>query len=165
MTVRMEMRALALAAFVVLSGCNNKEGERPDANTSSGTQAGGPTRLAQLDSAPFQQEVWILNEGGQQLPFIYYTADNVRLSAQCRSAAGQLTCDAARFIRTGQPVQMKRASLDGRQSAGVKVCRQMNQQIVTAHNASGNEDSFCKFPDGSMLATGSLEQYGMQIVD
>jgi hypothetical protein len=37
--------------------------------------------------------------------------------------------------------------------------------MVTAHNAKGDEDTFCKFPDGSLLATGSLEQYGMSVSD
>jgi hypothetical protein len=163
----MKTRAILAAAAVVglLAACNNKEGERTDANTSSGATTAAPVRLAQLDAAPFMNEVWIMNEGGAQVPFIYYQADNVRVSAQCRSATGQLACDALKFLRSSPPVQMKRAQLDGRTSAGVKVCKQMNQPIVTAHNASGNEDSFCKFPDGSLLATGSLEQYGMQVGD
>jgi hypothetical protein len=153
---------LVAVAVVMLAGCNNKEGERTDANTSSGATTGAPVRLAQLDGAPFLNEVWILNEGGQQLPFLYYQADNVRVSAQCRSATGQLACDALKFVRTGQPVQLKRSQADVRTSAGVKACKQLNQPIVNAHNQSGNEDSFCRFPDGSMIATGSLEQYGIQ---
>lgn len=164
----MKTRALLVPAYAALAlvvGCNNKEGERPDANTSSGATTAAPVRLTNLESAPYLQEVWIDNDGGTQMAFIYYQADNVRVSAQCRSASGQLACDALRFIRNGQPVAMKRAQLDGRTSAGVKVCKQMSQPMVTAHNSSGNEDTFCKFPDGSMLATGSLEQYGMQVGD
>lgn len=163
----MKTHALLASTLVALIACNNKEGERTDANTSSGaTTSAAPTRLVQLDTAPFQQEVWTMNEGGQQVQLIRYPAENVRVSAQCRSAAGQLACDALRFIRSGQPVKMTRAQLsDVRTSAGVKVCQQLNQPIVTAHDASGNEDSFCQFPDGSLLATGSLEQYGMQVTD
>lgn len=163
----MKTRALLVPVAFVLAivGCNNKEGERPDANTSSGATTGAPARLTNLESAPYLQEIWIDNNGGTQMQFLYYQADNVRVSAQCRSATGQLACDALRFLRSGQPVAMKRAQLDGRTSAGVKVCKQMNQSMVTAHNASGNEDTFCKFPDGSMLATGSLEQYGMSVSD
>jgi hypothetical protein len=114
-------KRLVLAAIVVVLGCNNKEGERPDANTSSGATTAAPVRLANLESAPYLQEVWTDNEGGAQMQLIYYQADNVRVSAQCRSATGQLACDALKFIRSEKPVSMKKAQLDGRTSAGVKV--------------------------------------------
>ena len=29
-----------------------------------------------------------------------------------------------------------------------------------AKNAAGSEDGFCKFPDGSLVSVGALEQYG-----
>ena len=40
-----------------------------------------------------------------------------------------------------------------------------NYKLVMAHNQMGAEDGFCTFPDGSMVSTGALEQYGMRIME
>ena len=88
--------ALIAAALLLLVGCGSKGGEQKDANAggSSGPVGqGGPTGatppasgpLAGLDSSPFMNEVW--NVSGQQVQFLYYARENVRVSAQCRNAA------------------------------------------------------------------------------
>jgi hypothetical protein len=105
-----------------------------------------------------------MSDSGQQSGFLFYPRENVRLSAQCRSAVGQLRCDAIRFLRNGMPIEIARRALDGRTSAGVKVCMRMNQPIVTVHNSMGAEDSFCQFPDGSLVSNGALEQYKMRVI-
>jgi hypothetical protein len=155
--------AVALAS-AALFGCPSKEGEHKDAQTSSGVTPPAAGPLASLESSAFVNEVWV-DEGGQKLPFLYYTRENLRVSAQCRNPAGQIACDAMRFLRSGTPVDMAKRALDGRTSAGVKVCRKMNQQIVVLHNTVGAEDSMCRFPDGSLLSNGALEQYGMRIIE
>ena len=124
-------------------------------------QGSGSGPLAVLESSPFMNEIWMGDTG--QVPFIYYPRENIRVSAQCRTASGQFTCQAMHFLRQGSPVEIDRRALDGRTSAGVKVCMRMNQPIVTVHNATGNEDSFCRFPDGSLVSNGALEQYKMRV--
>jgi putative hemolysin len=108
-------------------------------------------------------EVWRI-DGGAPRGFIFYPRENVRLNAECRSAAGQFVCDGARFLRSGMPVEIARRALDGRTSAGVKVCMRMGQPLVTARNSVGSEDSFCQFPDGSLVSSGALEQYKMRVI-
>jgi len=125
-------------------------------------QGPGTGPLAMLESSPFVNEVWVGESG--QVPFIYYTRENIRVSAQCRSPSGQFTCEAMRFMRQGMPVEIARRALDGRTSAGVKVCMRMNQPIVTFHNNVGAEDSMCRFPDGSLVSNGALEQYKMRVI-
>ena len=125
-------------------------------------QGPGTGPLATLESSPFVNEVWIGESG--QVQFIYYARENIRVSAQCRTASGQFTCEAMRFMRQGMPVEIARRALDGRTSAGVKVCMRMNQPIVTVHNSVGAEDSLCQFPDGSLVANGALEQYKMRVI-
>jgi hypothetical protein len=147
---------LALAACD--GGSSTGPGPQDPTQQSAGT---GP--LAGLESSPFQNEVWI-TETGQQVPFLYYPRENLRISAQCRSAAGQFTCEAVRFMRNAMPIEIARRALDGRTSAGVKVCMRMNQPIVTVHNSVGAEDSLCQFPDGSLVANGALEQYKMRVI-
>jgi hypothetical protein len=150
---------LSLAALT--TGC-------PDSTPAPGPadptmQGSGTGPLAGLESAAFQNEVW-LAEDGQQVPIVYYARENLRISAQCRSASGQFVCQAVSFMRNGMPVEIARRALDGRTSAGVKVCMRMNQPIVIVHNSVGAEDSFCRFPDGSLVSNGALEQYKMRVI-
>jgi hypothetical protein len=157
-------RLLALIALALLVGCNDNSGANAGAQDPTLMQNGGGTGpLAQLESSPYQNEVW-LNETGQQMPFLYYPRENIRVSAQCRMASGQFMCDAMRFLRQGMPVEIAHRALDGRTSAGVKVCMRMNQPIVTVRNSVGAEDSFCQFPDGSLVSNGALEQYKMLVI-
>ena len=151
---------LAVASLAALAGC--------DGGASSGglqdpkaAQTAGP--LAAIESSAFQSEAW-LSESGQQLAFLYYPRENVRVSARCRTPAGQLTCEAMRFLRSGMPVEIAHRTLDGRTSAGVKVCMRMNQPIVMVRNSVGSEDSLCQFPDGSLVSNGALEQHKMRVI-
>lgn len=165
----MHPRALALASIaLVLSGCPSKEGEQKDANAGGqqmppqggGAGGAGTGPLAGLESSPFMNEVW--NAQGQQIPILFYARENVRVSGQCRSATGQLQCAALQQLRNGMPIEIPRRELDGRTSAGVKGCMKLGHQIVTAVNQVGDEESFCRFPDGSLLSTGTLERYGVR---
>lgn len=155
---------LALAPLV-LAGCPSKGGEQKDAQTSSGasgSSAAGP--LASLETSPFVAESW-KSEEGQDVPLIYFSRENLRVSAACRTPSGQIACDAVRYLRSGTPVEIPRRMLDGRTSAGVKVCKKMNMPVVALHNPLGAEDGMCKFPDGSLVANGALEQYGMKVLE
>lgn len=156
--------SLVPCVLVSLAGCPSSPGEQKDAQTSSsGTPAvGGP--LASLESSPIVDESW-RDEGGQTVPMLYFTRENLRVSATCRNAGGQLVCDALRYLRGGMHTEIARRSLDGRSSAGVKVCRKMNQQVLVLRNSVGAEDSVCRFPDGSLVSNGALEQYGMRVIE
>lgn len=166
-------RASALiAAALLLTGCGSKGGEPKDANAggSSGPVGqGGPTGatppasgpLAGLDSAPFMNEVW--NVSGQQVQFLYYARENVRVSAQCRNAAGQMGCAALNQIRGAAPVVLARGDLSSGKPAGAVACKKLGNQQTSGINQAGNEESFCRFSDGSWLSTNTLEQYGVKI--
>ncbi|MBX3205563.1 MAG: hypothetical protein KF764_10880 [Labilithrix sp.] len=164
MSSRVASIALVVVASAVLCGCPSKDNPAPSgaASPADATSPGtGP--LASLESAPFVNEVWTSQEG-QAMPFIYYTRENVRISAQCRQASGQLACDAIRQVRNGMPVELAGRELTGGISAGTKACMKLGRQLVSGHNSVGSEDGFCRFPDGSMLSNGALEQYGMRII-
>jgi hypothetical protein len=164
-------KALTLALALVVFGCPSKEGEQKDANAGGaggGGGAGGPTGatapatgpLASLDSAPFMNEVW--NMSGEQVQILYYARENVRVSAQCRNAAGQLGCSALGPIRGGAPVTLSKSELGGR-PAGALACKKLNNSMMTGLNQKGDEETFCRFPDGSWLSTNTLEQYGVKV--
>jgi putative hemolysin len=156
-----------IVCSLALTGCPSKDNTSSSGATSppSGSMGPGTGPLANLESAPFANEVWIAQEGGAQMPFIFYTQQNVRMSAPCRNGAGQLDCEAIRFLRGGKPVDVPRRMLTGSVSAGTRACTKMGNQLVTGRSPNGAEDGFCRFPDGSLLSTGALEQYGVRITE
>lgn len=153
--------SLASSACIALAACDGGQGEPVRDPTIPAGNGSGP--LAGMETSPFQQEVWIA-ENGQQVPLLYYPRENIRISASCRMTTGPFICDAMRFMRNGMPVEIARRALDGRTSAGVKICMRMNQPIVTVRNSVGSEDSYCRFPDGSLVSNGALEQYMMRVI-
>jgi hypothetical protein len=164
MSSRVWSLVAVVSAAVALFGCPSKDSQSSSgASSPSGVAGNGSGPLATLESAPFLNEVWI-SQDGQQMPFLYYTQQNVRVSAQCRQATGQLACDALRQIRNGMPVEIPGRELTGGISAGTKACMRLGHKLVSGHNSVGAEDGFCRFPDGSMLSTGALEQYGMRVL-
>lgn len=164
----LRLLAVVVVATSFLTGCPSKDSQASSGATSpSGAPTGsaaGSGPLAGLEAAPFVNETWIAQEGGAQTPFVYWGQQNVRLSAQCRPPNGPLSCDAIRQLR-GAPVEIPKKSLTGNVSAGTRVCMKLGHTLWSAHNASGAEDGFCKFPDGSMVSTGALEQYALRVVE
>lgn len=160
--------SLAACAAALLVGCPSKEGEQKDAQA-AGTSGGGGTSapaqgpLAGLESEKTVAEAWTID--GQPAPMIYFDKEDVRVSASCQKAPGQLACDALRQLRVAAPVEIPRRFLDGRQSAGVNVCAKLGHPTLVGKNPMGSEDSFCKFPDGSMVSSGALERYAMRVME
>jgi hypothetical protein len=165
-------KAGLLAVALLLAGCPSKEGEQRDANAGGSggpVGQGGPTGatappsgpLAGLESSPFMNEVWNLT--GQQVQILHYARENVRVSAQCRNPAGQLGCAALTQIRGGAPpVVVMKSELSGK-PAGALACKKLNNGMMAGVNQAGDEEQFCRFPDGSWLSTNTLEQYGIKI--
>lgn len=98
------------------------------------------------------------------MSFLYFTNQKVRVSAQCRQPNGQLACDAIRQVRGGMPVELTSRDLNSGISGGSKACLKLHHQVVNGRNSVGAEDGFCRFPDGSLLSTGALEQYGTRVI-
>lgn len=147
-----------LLSCVSLLGCPSKERDH-SANTPPPPVTSG--RLANLESSPFINEVW--NSPNERMHMLYFPRENVRVSGSCRSSSGQLQCAAILQLRSAAPVEIPGGELDGGASAGVKACMRLKLQLVAANNQVGDEESFCRFADGSLLSSGSLEQYGIRI--
>ena len=162
MTIAMQRRLFLLLASAFVVACDNSATTPPPNDPTLQGAGAGP--LSQLEGSPFQNEVW-LDEHGQQVGILYYPRENIRVSAPCRSASGQFVCAAMQYMRNGMPVEIAHRTLDGRTSAGVKVCLKMNQPVVIVHNSVGSEDGFCRFPDGSLVSNAALEQYKMRVID
>lgn len=157
----MKTTALAMLVLLSLTGCPSKESSSSSGATSPAPVGSGP--LANLETQPSVPEQWTAQDG-RPLPMIYFQGQNVRVSAQCKQPNGQLTCDAIRQLRSGQPVEVSARGASPSLSMGTKGCMKLHYPLVTGRNSVGAEDGFCQFPDGSMVSTGALEQYGMRIL-
>jgi hypothetical protein len=154
------LAASVFVALVTLTGCPSKESSSSSGATSPAPVGSGP--LATLESQPSIPEQWT-SQDGRPLPMIYFQAQNVRISAQCKQPNGQLACAAIQQLRNGQPIEVA-ARGNPSMSMGTKGCMKLHYPIVIGKNSVGSEDGFCQFPDGSMVSNGALEQYGMRII-
>lgn len=162
MTLRASFLPICCAAFLL--GCPSKDPQSTGGVTAP-SSAGNATPtgpLASLETAPATNETWT-SQDGKAMPFVFFAQQNVRVSADCRQPTGQLACDAVRQLRNGPPVEVSNRQLTGGISAGTRACMVLKHQLVSGRNATGTEDAFCRYPDGSMVSTGALEQYGMHI--
>jgi hypothetical protein len=154
------MRASLVLALVLVAGCPSG-GSGPGPNTgSSGTTSGpGPTSgpLANLDPNQAKQETWTTDRG--PIAFLNFEAQRLRISASCRQPTGQMDCEALRAVRGGPQVELTPQDRMRAAPPGATVCVKMHHQLTTGRDPGGNEDGFCIFNDGSLIATGSLELY------
>lgn len=145
---------VALAALI--SACG-KEG----AESGPATPQSAPTP-ATLDGKSGLPESWTVEDAPTQL--LFFTQIGMKVSASCRKPDGTLDCAAFQYVKSGMPTEIAKRELDGHASPGSKVCLKMNNQIVTGKNSVGSTDTFCKFPDGSLITVGTLEQYSLRII-
>jgi hypothetical protein len=120
----------------------------------------GSGPLANLDPNQAKQETWQLDRG--PAPFLNFEAQHLRISAGCRQPTGQMDCEALRFARRGPTVELDARERGRAVPAGATICVKLHNQLTTGRDPRGNEDGFCIFPDGSMIATGSLEYHTLK---
>lgn len=152
--------SLSLLALACNSSSQSGTPPQPQA-TSASANVTGP--FGALDAKTAKQEQWKIENAN--VAFLFFDAQNLKLSASCQKPDGSLDCDAFRFFKNGQSVTIPRRELDGRMSAGTKMCRKLGYPTLNGQNSLGSEDGFCKFPDGSMTTTGALEQHGLKTVE
>lgn len=121
-------------------------------------QGGAPD----LDPKTATTETWQL-EGVGKTDLLVFAKERVTIGKSCLKGAA-LDCEAYRVLRAGPKVEIKKATLDGRMSAGSRVCLALKGELVTGKSPAGNEDGFCKLGDGSIVACGPLETYAIKIV-
>jgi hypothetical protein len=155
-----------LIAIAALAGaCSACGGSNEGAAAPAAPQpTTGAAALASLDAKSAQQESWTLEDVVSPVPFLFFASPGFKLSASCKKPDGALDCAALTYIRNGMPTEIPRRELDGRAPAGVKVCAKMKNQVVNGNNAVGSTDTFCRFPDGSLITVGALEQYSLRII-
>lgn len=126
------------------------------------SRASAQSTFPELDPKTAKEETWTLDEGGKT-QILVFAAARVTLGKSCLKGA-VLDCDALRTLKAGAVVEVKKSQLDGRMSAGMRVCQALKNELVNGKAPSGNEDAFCKFKDGSLVSAGALETYALKIV-
>jgi hypothetical protein len=167
MSLTQSTLAFAVAALVTCACGGSKEA---DANAASSPAANQTTtnasRLASLDAKSALQENWTLEDVVAPMPMLLFAQPVLKLSASCKKPDGALDCAALTYMRNGMPTEIPKRELErGRGgSPGEKVCKRLDNQVVKGNTSLGTTDVFCRFPDGSMVNVGALEQYSLRII-
>jgi hypothetical protein len=88
-----------------------------------------------------------------KIAFVTDESRKLTISADCRKADGSLKCDATAGLKQLSWKKRKK----GDHNPGSTLCeKQLKGTVVVGQSESGDENSFCRFPDGSMVDSGSL---------
>lgn len=110
--------------------------------------------------ALFSQEVWgteeIWKRGEAFLPMSNNRSQNWLISLHCERAA----CQAKSALKNVSFKSLSSSMLVGGKNPGAVLCHQMPQaMVVFMQDLQGNQNSFCKFADGSMVSSSTLVMY------
>ena len=136
-------------------------GALADLGCGKSTAQASSSALPALDPKAAKEETWTLEDLGKT-EFLVFAQAKVTLSKSCLKGA-TLDCAALRTLKAGAVVEVKKAKLDARMSAGARVCQALSHELVNGRGPGG-EDAFCKFEDGSLVSAGALETYALKIV-
>ncbi len=148
---------VAFCAAELLSGCT------PSANTSPTTSPSGAVDAAAADAgslapADLVTETWQTDDG--PVTMVKSESAHLSVSASCKKPDGTLACEAYRFVTHPVHVDLSGGNAHGA-SQGTLRCVKSKHTLVSAHDAQGNQDGFCKFDDGSYATTGAIESRPM----
>lgn len=71
----------------------------------------------------------------------------------CRKKDGSLKCSAVKALAKAT---LKNITLEGGANPGAVLCGGLGGQVVLSVDDHKNETSYCQFPDGSLVANGSI---------
>lgn len=126
------------------------------------SKASAQSTFPELDPKTAKEETWMMDDLGKT-EVLAFAAARVSIGKSCLKGT-TLDCEGQRVLKAGAVVEVKKAQLDGRMSAGARVCQVLKNELVNGKGPSGSEDAFCKFKDGSLVSAGALETYVIKIV-
>ena len=83
------------------------------------------------------------------------------LSANCVQPDHKLKCrayDVLALVSFDEVV----SKLKGGVNPGAMICRSVSGELTILKDAKGNENSFCRFGDDSLVSSGTMTRYGRQ---
>jgi hypothetical protein len=143
---------LAAATAAAVGGCT------PSATTSPSGTADAAPEPGSLAPADLVTETWQTDDGPVQM--VKSESAHFSVSASCKKPDGSLACEAYRFVMHPVHADLSGGNAHGA-SQGTLRCVKAKHTLVSAHDAQGNQDGFCKFDDGSYATTGAIESHPM----
>lgn len=88
-----------------------------------------------------------------RIAFVTDEGSKLTVSADCLKDDGSFSCDATKGLKDLSWKKRKKGDMN----PGSALCqKQLKGTVVVGKDAAGDESSFCRFPDGSMVDSGSL---------
>ena len=87
--------------------------------------------------------------------FVHVPGRRLTISRGCRRSEGEFACLAYSSIESARTVRFQ-PPLDGGANPGSLLCRKIGGNVVIGRDSERNENSFCRFKDGSLVDNGTL---------
>jgi hypothetical protein len=84
---------------------------------------------------------------------------HITISSGCVTKGELKNCDASKAIKKADLAKIGK-DLFGRNPGAMLCSEQLGGTVVWSRDAKGNERTFCKFKDGSLVGSGTLAYYG-----
>lgn len=146
--------------FACVAGCSSGSQTSPapaTSTTATAAAAAAPALLPLLAKNATRSSYSF--DGGPAQEFLEFGAEKVKVSASCAKPDGTLDCDAMKLLRRGKTVPLTSAELGTGIAPGAILCKKLQIPSTVGRGPKGDEDGFCTFPDGSMVAHGSVDNH------
>ena len=95
----------------------------------------------------------------QMYNFTWDRKDRISVSESC-DPSNRNSCIALKKLKYAS-IEKARQELINGTNPGVIICRLLKGESVLGYDKEGNQNSFCKFSDNSMVDSGTLTYYGI----
>ena len=110
-----------------------------------------------LISAIAQAETVFFSVDGKKTEFYRDAGRHFMISKDCVKKGDALRCDAYQAL---SKASLRGQTLKGGANPGAVICsRGLGRDVVVGKDEQENENSFCRFSDGSLVSSGSLTYY------
>jgi putative hemolysin len=113
-----------------------------------------------LSFASSREEIFTI--ANKKITFTHYPEERITISEKCASLEKNVFCKNIDFLKTlhDQKLATNLEIAPGGANPGAVVCNQVLKGIVVMGvDEKGNENSFCKMPDGLLIDSGTLTYY------
>ena len=108
-----------------------------------------------LQAAEPESRIFVISNKSER--FIEIEKESLTLSKACLRANGKLDCQAYRESKLASFKDLDASLFKGGAPGGPILCAKLGGKRRIGNSPEGNERGFCTFPDGSSIATDSLE--------
>lgn len=111
------------------------------------------------EASELTKQIW--SQGDDHYLMTYEPSSKILISENCFNSDVTLEkskCEAAQILKKKKQLQAPPHSASGGKNPGAVVCKDvLKKSIVMLKDQKNNENSFCRFDDGSLIAAISLE--------